>query len=646
MRLCVLILFYFTAIALVEATGNNNWCRRKPTYVCRQKNCARVKKIEGVRFYCFGWRRNEECYRECDVTFTGIDNEKLICYIQDPLCPGTPPATEPPPPPATEPPPPPATDPPTLGATSPPCTSFPQYNQYLQALDDFEELQDKIAEAGEITPEIQEIFDDIADRLETLTEYLRDNCDNLVESIILDDLAYVRTRLTQLEVVVDAFISSLNPNTECPSSCPANRPERDEDDCGCICRLNCNVDGGNVIRNFAQCRCETFDVGVNIYEWDDQIKTLIDIIHKYQVTEVQVIITELWETYDIVEQKRGEIEQGFGTLTEAQITTIITTVTNLITEITTKVQTFVREQGSTVCFLTFCADEVILVESECTCKNNSQVVTFYGHFELFYALETEIYKYSGIGPVEELDDFKERTVIIRALFVELYDLLTTDYDVNEVLEDLDEILAIILQLREDFDNWVQANSLVCIIDSCEANEVANKRFGICACQVVNGWENLPGIKDDLLNNVITQINALVVVGDSKDILLNNLNLIVNDINDLLQYVVDFSQRLDMDYVRAKTLELNTWYNQLLEDYQRVVDGNQITECLIQSCLPRWVFNPEECKCSCSVGCNADQAIDYYNCQCAELNGCALEREDCDANTEALDYAACTCRLLP
>lgn len=125
-------------------------------------------------------------------------------------------------------------------------------------------------------------------------------------------------------------------------------------------------------------------------------------------------------------------------------------------------------------------------------------------------------------------------------------------------------------------------------------------------------------------------------------------LIRDGVAALKKYVKDFAYKLDLPYTQSRCTELYTWFLKLRADVDLIRKGGVVTLCKVTCPNNRWTYDPSACSCTCVVNnCNAaTQKIDYFNCNCAADNGCALTQATCNSSDKLLDYANCVCKTKP
>jgi hypothetical protein len=126
-------------------------------------------------------------------------------------------------------------------------------------------------------------------------------------------------------------------------------------------------------------------------------------------------------------------------------------------------------------------------------------------------------------------------------------------------------------------------------------------------------------------------------------------LVKTGVLEVFDHVKTRPKNWDLTYVQDKTTESVSFYDKILKDIDALSKNQTVTVCDVTCPNSIWVYDAVKCSCACKVtDCpEAQTAIDYYNCQCAPLNGCQLTQQDCESQSgKILDYAKCSCKEKP
>lgn len=275
-------------------------------------------------------------------------------------------------------------------------------------------------------------------------------------------------------------------------------------------------------------------------------------------------------------------------------------------------------------------------------------------------INTKISQYQGSGNRGELKGFKSRAYEIRVKTEELYRYINDNngnVDPGEVQRRVDDIKTTAGAMDSEFDAWVIANTPIAPPPppptqgcdgsqlSCATNQIQNLNDNICACATINRWDELVNAENALpgLWNKIQSLSG----GTIRTKLEENWKTINDKLGSLRQYVISDAKVLDLDYVQASCIQILNWFAQLKTD-TATASGGSGSACDISICNNGWTFSQSDCSCACvpSRACNsANEALDYYHCQCAPKTSCSLTQAQCPSG-QYLDYSACICRAAP
>lgn len=535
------------------------------------------------------------------------------------------------------------------------CTCFAcgsdDYNQQVAKL---KEIKQSILETGQTTDQITKDVATIQAAIDELTKYCQDNKGDLDQAYISGRLKYIRDKITGLTTTVQAFKSDLAANTACKKPCKANYVQSSKD-CSCSCPIQCNELEG-MMTDYNLCQCREFPPIKTLNETETNMSSVRRRIQKNFVhsEKVQDFIYRWYDADHNREVLRSNLEYKFDMLDKDEQGRLIEEINKTATAYVTEYDTWWEQNGKCP---TTCSGSKSVQCADCKCYTTDAATQYNTFASEYITIESKILDYDGKGDKAELGAFEKRSYEIR----QDWETLTTYIRGNCVGSDAAYIKAELLkiqtkykQLSTDFDEWVKVNnpSNKCLLDAappCAANnQIKNTGQDVCKCIVIENWEKLPDVVNSI-DAMRKRILALDVNDKARNTLLSNLDQIEKGIPALKQYAEDQRANLDVLFVQSRTDELLSWFSKLNADVTSIENADRSDVCTATCPNTRWIYNNNECSCTCEVTSCKDpqQKVDYYNCKCADTTDCAKTQAQCDADGgKILDYAYCTCKPKP
>lgn len=396
------------------------------------------------------------------------------------------------------------------------CVEFPGDDELKEIIDQLKNITESLG--GQTNENITNAINETQKDIDDLNNYIQENQNNLNLTYISDTIIYIRIQVNSLTIIVKAFKSTLEANTNCPNSCVNNYSLR-ESDCSCMCSINCNE---NQIYNWRYCQCVDYSEAAVLYSLDTEIEHMfIEVSYNtVNTTVVQDFLTRIYTLEDRLYDYIATLEYYVTEYNMTVQTQIIHHYKELITSITTEYYTWVvsTRPCTKACDLSY-----QLLIKDCSCFSSDEVDRYYSLLDIFVIVEYNIQRYGGFGSPTQLATFVVKAEDIRQLFQELYERFFNIHYVNtldQILNLLDEIDTLTTTLDNDFENWKSINtpSTVCSI-SCSPTEIANLK--ICECVNIIDWDKLIDVQIGL-DKLDIDINNLQIDAGKKKTLLDNL----------------------------------------------------------------------------------------------------------------------------
>lgn len=514
-------------------------------------------------------------------------------------------------------------------------------------------MTDAIANAGPATADIKNATADIQNDLNNLTKYIQDNQANLNASYISAQLSFIKAKIAAFTVSVDSFTNNLKPTTPaCTITCKTNFTVH-ATGCYCYCAsLDCPTE--EYVPNYEGCYGAYFPD----YAILKNLSRQAYYFRNYVAADMRnVTLAEEYLTYTMEFQRlqsaiyaeenkfMNVFDSSNKTLLSMEIYELVANYTRLSTLYNT------IAKGSSSCDGS-CPHNTIEV-ANCSCYSSAYYKRYFNDvIQFVYYTENEIRDYAGPGSKTELAIFKSRSREMRLQFSRVYKYFYDNYpnyDDAAMTSLLDDLHATATKLKDDWAAWKKLQyqpppTCKVVVGYCNGSTIANIKT--CSCDFIDGWDQLPNITS-ALPSLQAQINGLNTDPTNLAKVQGNWNIINSTIPELQAYVVSDASNLDEGYVQAQTTQIINWYKTLIAQIASLQSGGSLPSCSISCPNSNWVLDSAACSCNCNVpSCLSTQAIDYYNCMCAEVNACAKTQSQCEANSEILDYASCLCKPHP
>lgn len=388
------------------------------------------------------------------------------------------------------------------------CITFPDDDKFTQTCDQFTNVTDSLR--GQTNTDITISVNEIQQLIDDLTKYVLDNQNNLNSTYISGQITYIGKKISALTLIVNALVSVLFPNTNCPNVCKNNRFVMRESDCTCTCSLNCTFDQLNYMQD---CRCLNFVGATDLYKLDQSCVDLIVEVsyNTYSASVSESFIYRLFELDDAILTHIAYCEFNALTLNSTVIAQEVLTYQNRISSISVEYYKWVDSTRSCTpkCDLTY-----EIIADGCHCKSSKDIDRYYELLDSFTIIEFDVIGYQGRGNKTE---FIQRASDIRKLFEQVFTCFYNSSNLDKVLNLLNIIEVKTKSLTIDFENWVNSNT-VCSSTVCSPSEILYMKN--CTCINIVNWDKLPEVLNGLYQLEV-DISKLAITSVKMQTLLNN-----------------------------------------------------------------------------------------------------------------------------
>ena len=388
------------------------------------------------------------------------------------------------------------------------CTCI-DFNDSEDVKDIIDELEDiKISINGTTNQNITDVIADIQKEIDDLLQYIKDNKDNLDNKYISIRILIIKKMISDLNFLVQEFISSLKPNLDCPNKCSYNYTLNPKT-CSCLCGfLDCNILAGEY-ENYNYCQCMRYDDYIILYNVRNNLSALIAQLHADGADPIKVtgFLVRTFPMYynssSIMNSIRFSSLNANYTKWSIEIRELEKQKKELFSEY--NAWSLIAEGNCP----NVCKTNEIQIKN-CTCYSSSTVRSYHAQLYTLSYFQINILRYTGRGDKTELKQFQDRALSVRFNFEEAFIFLSRYSDnIGECKFKVEIALNKSMQLRSDYNAWYllqyppsTATPTPCYV--CGPSQIEKNCY---SCITIIDWDKLANVEKGL-PGLLIEINNL------------------------------------------------------------------------------------------------------------------------------------------
>ena len=383
------------------------------------------------------------------------------------------------------------------------CTCI-DFNDSEDVKDIIDELEDiKISINGTTNQNITDVIADIQKEIDDLLQYIKDNKDNLDNKYISIRILIIKKMISDLNFLVQEFISSLKPNLDCPNKCSYNYTLNPKT-CSCSCSLSCNISAGEY-ENYNYCQCMRYDDYIILYNVRNNLSALINQLHADGADPVNA-------TEFLVRAYAMRDDNSYNILSSVRYSSLDSNFTRYSIDIRALEQQYMKLLSEYNAWSLIvegncpnaCKINEIQIKN-CTCYSSSTIRLYYNQLSSLSYLQIRILRYTRKGDKTELKQFQDRALSVRFSFEEAFiHLSQSTENIADSQLIVEKAQNLTIQLRIDFDAWELLNNPTTPCYVCGPSQIEKNCY---SCITIIDWDKLANVEKGL-PGLLIEINNL------------------------------------------------------------------------------------------------------------------------------------------